>query len=164
MILTHLRHTIREEPHPHITQKGLDLAKKVGKKFETCVAMGHAVHGTIDFSTATKGINKPQTNMPEGTPFTKYLDEYFHGSFILDFGKNCKNLIVEKIRSFNKSDVKRILVVSHAGVIESSTIAFNPSIDYLRFGAGVSHCEGVILTLTKDFQWVDGKVFRSGSK
>jgi broad specificity phosphatase PhoE len=175
MIVTHIRHAPREEGNKHITNKGLNVAQQVGKllsnfdmvftsvsvrAIETCIAMGYTIDDSIDFSICTKGINKPLKELLEGTPFTEYQKEYLAKTSIFDFGNNCKQAIIDKINEFQVNKDINILIVSHGGVIESSTVAFNPNEDFSLFGRGVSHCEGVILELTDSFSWVAGRPFR----
>ena len=67
-IIEHRRHSIREKPSKHISQEGVNLARKVGEEMgefdrvfsstapraiETTVAMGYAVEDTLEMVSKT---------------------------------------------------------------------------------------------------------------
>lgn len=175
MNLTHIRHSKRDSGNKHINDTGLSIAHQVGKilgdfdlvitsvssrAIETCIALGYTIDITIDFSSSTEGINKPLKQLADRTPFIVYQQEYQDKSIIFDFGNNCKKLILDAITNSPKQKKNNILLVSHGGVIEASTVAFSPKTDFESFGPGVDYCEGVLIELTDGLEWVQGKPFR----
>ncbi|MDH5644852.1 MAG: hypothetical protein OEZ01_02530 [Candidatus Heimdallarchaeota archaeon] len=69
---------------------------------------------------------------------------------IYEFGINCRDLIQVKLKACTTEDAN-ILLISHGGVLELSTIVFFPNFDYKQFGNSSNRCGGV------DLQFSDGK-------
>jgi broad specificity phosphatase PhoE len=154
------RHSHRNAPLPHLSQKGVTLARLVGENlgpfdrvvtstvpraFETAIAMGFAVDEQVDLlSTYGAGI---ESVIPWPQPFSVYQARrgdpgvlpYLHA--LTAFYKSLAGSL---------SDGRAALVVSHGGVVELSTIACIPEADYGMEGP-VGLCEGVRLA------WDNGK-------
>ena len=175
MEIIHLRHAQRNPNHKHINQKGLEKSQKIGSKLknfdlvltsvstravETCIAMGYTIDDTIDFSLSTKEIKSPQIEMKEGSTYQEYFEEYKKQEYIYRFANNCKKIIIEKLKEFSLNEKHKVLLISHGGVIESSTIAFLPSTDFKLFGKGTSNCEGVKLIIDGNYDGIQGEPIR----
>jgi len=162
MLLEHRRHSIRIGDHTHISNEGLTLARKVGedmsefdlvisskstRAIETAIGMGYSVNDTIDFKLAAQNLKFPIKYLPEGSIYQIYQEEFKLNESIGEFGNNLKSLILDKLKS---SNAKRVLLITHGGVIESSTVAFFPQFDYSHWNTGAVHCGGVKFEFDND--------------
>lgn len=158
MELYHLRHAHRIGKNPHISKEGLLYAQEVGKKLpsfdvvlssvsiraiETTIAMGFSITDTINFDFASPKEPSPDANLVYNT-FKEYVIALSSSSYYKEFSANLVQLITNKIAQY--SNAENILVISHGGVIECSTIGFLPNLDYTEWGSSVTHCNGVKLS------------------
>jgi len=156
MIIEHRRHSKRKPPNPHLNSEGVLIARKIGEtmgKFdyvmtsvspraiETAVAMGYAVDETVDFSSTVKDLPGTPEELPEGTPFTEYRQRYESNKYFKEWGNRVKSLLMSHLSTIDLD--KKILIISHAGIIEISTAVFLKSSDLSSLGRGVDICEGV---------------------
>ncbi|MDH5404146.1 MAG: histidine phosphatase family protein [Candidatus Heimdallarchaeota archaeon] len=96
MQVIHLRHSIRSNNEKHLNQEGINLARKMGKKYnefdlvissisqrciETAVAIGYTINQTIDFSDADQLISKTNPNFI-GTTYQEYFIEYSKNEYL----------------------------------------------------------------------------------
>ena len=162
MQVYHIRHSHREGKNPHISKKGLTLANEIGKKLpsfdvvlssssvraiETTIAMGFAVSDTINFDDAIPKVkSQPQDKNQKGyDTFIEYSEKIQSDSRFKDYSMNLIQLLNNKLKLFENAE--NVLIVSHGGIIEISTIAFLPDIDYISWGKCVDHCNGVKLVI-----------------
>jgi broad specificity phosphatase PhoE len=159
-VIEHRRHSWRVEGGKHLTQSGVDLARRVGESmghfdlvitsdipraFETAIAMGYAVDrqekllGKL-FDAESEiswemGFAECQRGYRLGRATARACRE--HASFLrsvaVDLGAG-----------------GRALVVSHGGIIEAGTIGLLPEYDYSAWGPACERCEGVRLTFDGD--------------
>ncbi|MFV2015978.1 MAG: histidine phosphatase family protein, partial [Candidatus Heimdallarchaeota archaeon] len=153
MIIEHRRHSKRNPPNPHLNSEGVRIARKIGetmgkidfvltsvspRAIETAVAMGFAVDETIDFSTTAKDLPGTPEELPEGTPFAEYGVKYESNEYFKEWGNRVKSLLMSQLSKIDMD--KRVLIVSHAGIIEISTIALLSGSDLNSLGKGVDIC------------------------
>jgi broad specificity phosphatase PhoE len=166
------RHTKRKRPHPNINQKGVKLARKVGKKmgkfdlvvtsslpraYETAIAMGYAVDRQYEILG----------DMPEEA---FYEIDYEFGSF-MDFakavwsGNKLSQATDEQVELFKEiaqelPDEGKALVIGHGGIAETTIIRCLPAdTDYKKWGGKLGLCEGVRLYY-ENGNFVKGKLLR----
>ena len=158
MQVFHLRHSHREGKNPHISKKGLTLANEIGKKLpsfdvvlssssvraiETAIAMGFAITDTINFDDAMPKTTSQDTNQMGYDTFIEYSEKIQSDSRFKDFSMNLVQFLNNKLKLFEKAN--NVLIISHGGMIEISTIGYLPDIDYSSWGKCVDHCKGVKL-------------------
>ncbi|RYZ70608.1 MAG: histidine phosphatase family protein [Proteobacteria bacterium] len=138
IIIEHFRHASRDKPGIHLNQKGVETARKQGKKFgpyglvvsspltravETAVAMGYAVDRTEKFiSDIPDAVHQTVSYDAGFEAIGAHLDS--ERSVIQDYLREMRQFYEELMRDFPKKG--RILLVSHGGVIEWSALAVHP--------------------------------------
>lgn len=172
MQLEHRRHSIRDHSNPHLSKKGILLANQVGRSLgqfdyifssistravETTVAMGYSITATIDFGQVSKNIEVKNDNLSFPSTFHEYSIAYNEKRYIYHYCKNLVTLFMETLQSLE--DNAKVLVISHGGIIEASTIGFLPTFDFNTWGKEVAQCEGVQLTYNGN-NFLDGKILR----
>lgn len=169
MELYHLRHAHRIGKNPHISKEGLLFAQEIGKKLpsfdvvlasssiraiETSIAMGFPITDTINFDETNIKDSPPEANQVYNN-FQEYAVAIKNSAYYKEFSTNLVQLITKKTQYKN---AKKILLISHGGVIECSTIGFLPNLDYSNWGPCVSHCTGVKL-IFRDELCISGEKF-----
>lgn len=167
--LYHLRHAQRIGKNPHISEEGLKKAQEIGKNLptfdtvlssasirsiETTIAMGYAITDTIDFKDAVPKVASTEEEQQGFDTFIGYFHSINNSPYFKEFNTNLVTLLTNKLSPYKSND--RILLVSHGGVIETSTIGFLPSLNYSEWGSNVIHCHGVKL-LFKDGKCISGE-------
>ena len=177
VIIDHRRHAVRSKPGDHLSQSGVDLARRVrsgdfgdvpsydlvitstvARAFETSIAMGFAVNEQVDFlSTMGDAV----------------LLEY---PWPLDIG-NAARILLGKgpaaefaVRQAHllRSIARRLpsdgaaLVISHGGVVESGAIALRPDADHQSWGPAIGYLEGIRLVFDS-YACVGDEVLRVGA-
>jgi len=150
------RHTHRDAPLPHLSQQGVDLARRAGeglgrfdrvitsavpRAFETAIAMGYAVDEQIDqlgmmsdevgaviqWNAGFAGWAKAARRYPVVAQYTQALGELLRS-------------LVSAL-----PDGGRVLIISHGGIVEASAIGCLPAGTRLVDDAPCGYCEGVRL-------------------
>lgn len=155
--IEHRRHSWREPPGHHLTQRGVDLARRVGetmgrfdlvvtsdmpRAFETAIAMGYAVdRQEAQLSTFFGGEFEPEVDWTLGCA------EFARG-FALG-GATARECRAQAglLRSIAAGlpEGGRALVVSHGGVIEAGVVGLLPDMYFDDWGPACERCEGVLL-------------------
>jgi broad specificity phosphatase PhoE len=169
-IIEFRRHSFREKPSPHLTQKGVDLAKKVGeglgefdivisssapRAIETAIAMGYAVEASYDEVSMTP--NDLEKEVSWGMGFSEYAEVIQKGGVTAKYA--------EKMAGFIKTIAEELLedgialIVSHGGLIEIAVIGCLPNIDYTFWGEPLEPCEGVRLAFDGE-RFVSAEILR----
>lgn len=158
MEVYHIRHAHRLGKSPHISKKGLLKANEIGKKLpefdrvlssisiralETAIALGCSIDETINFDDAEPNELNPIKKEQVFDLFADFKKNILETSFFKAYSSNLVSLISNKLKIYKNTE--KILIISHGGVIEYSTIGFLPTIDYLSWGRVVDHCNGVKL-------------------
>jgi broad specificity phosphatase PhoE len=147
---------MRHQPGKHLTQAGVDLARRVGsalgpydrivtsdvvRAYETAIAMGFAVDEQLD---ALGGLGK---GVDDEVDWQKGCAAF--ASAALEGGPTARAVFkqAELLRSIADSlpENGRALVVSHGGVIEEGVVGLLPDLDYAAWGKAFWYCEGVRL-------------------
>ena len=160
-IIEHRRHSWRQPGGEHLTQQGVDLARRVGKTmarfdlvvtsdlpraFETAIAMGYAVDRQEPLlSLLGKGVDEE-------------VDWELGCAAFAAAYKLCKatTLACRMQAAFLRSIAAalapqgRALIVSHGGIIEEGVVGLLPDHDYSTWGPACERCEGVRLAFEGD--------------
>ncbi len=157
------RHTMRVKPGKHLSQAGVDLARRVGetmgafdrvftsklpRAFETALALGYAVDKKL----------KPLGEMGWDVDGEGPVDGSFKAlNFLLEEGGEPARFAQKQASLWLKivsglPEEGRALIISHGGIIEAGAVACLPEADHSAWGEACSYCEGVKLSF-------DGKEF-----
>lgn len=160
------RHSLVKD-HVHLSQSGIDLARRVGagmgpfdrvvtsritRTLETAVAMGFAV----DDQWAVLGEIEPDVWAEVGhherwgwdEPFTAFARLVEKGGATAGLGRAQAEAWREIVRDLPEDG--RALVVSHGRVIEVGTVACFPDVDHAAWGPPFGKCEGLRLAYNGD--------------
>ncbi len=164
------RHTMRTKPGQHLSQEGVDLARRVGdglpefdlvvtstipRAFETAIAMGYAVDEQLD----------------ELWELTEEVDVEVQWEFgFAEVGKTVKKggataRYAEKQARLWLSIAKRLpeggntLVITHGGIVEAGAVGSLPNADHASWGGHIDYCEGVRLAFD-GVEFTDVEVLR----
>ena len=168
-IIEHRRHTKRVKPGEHVSQAGVDLARRVGgtmerydivvtstvaRAFETAIAMGFAVDEQWSVLFTPPEV-ADEVNWEKGCA------EYARAAQLGGATARYLNDLAEAFQALARRlpEGGRALVVSHGGVIEAATVACLPDKDYSGWDASCDYCEGVRFHLT-DGRFSDAEVLR----
>lgn len=163
MKVIHIRHSIRDEGKKHLSKEGISLAQKVGQSLgefdvvissesfraiETTTAMGYPIDATISFSTLEEAYPSDikKGEVPEKAPFQDFYTAYAEQTGLYYIALECKKIILKALRKLDLTPSSKVLLVTHSGVIELSTIAFlDTQTDFSHLGLASQFCEGVEL-------------------
>jgi broad specificity phosphatase PhoE len=154
--IEHRRHTMRRKPGKHLSQAGVDRARRVGealghfdlvvtssvaRAFETAIAMGYAVDERLDELAAIPDEVMDEVDWWKGC--AAFARAAPRGGAVADYCREMGRLM----RGLAKRlpDGGRALVVSHGGIVEAATVGALPDFDYTSFGHSCSFCEGTRL-------------------
>jgi broad specificity phosphatase PhoE len=160
------RHARRERPAPHQIQRGVTMARKLGKTLgpfdrvvssplprciETAVAMGFAVDEECPALAGddVKGESFPgldDVDWDDG--YAAYGRLYARGGPFAAFADGQAAVWREMARTLPEDG--RGLVIGHGGFIEAGAVACFPDADHAAWGRTVRHCEGVLLRFEDD--------------
>ena len=169
-IIEFRRHSIRIKPSPHLTQEGVDLARRVGESLgkydkvissyapraiETAVAMGYAVDEIHD--EVSKTPENIGSEVTWGMGFSEYAEVIEKGGETAKYAKKMAKFI-RKITEELPED-GYVLIVSHGGLIEICIIGCIPNIDYNFWGKPLETCEGVRLAFDGE-KFVSAEILR----
>ena len=164
------RHSIRDKPSPHLTQEGVDLAKKVGETLgnfhkiissnapratETAVAMGYAVGEVLDEVSMTPESIGQEVNW--GMGFSEYAEVIKKDGETAKYARKMVMFITKIAEEL--PDDGYALIVTHGGLIEICTIGCIPNIDYAFWGKPLEYCEGVRLAFDGE-KFVSAEILR----
>jgi broad specificity phosphatase PhoE len=155
-VIEHRRHAMRAQAGDHLSQAGVDLARRVGetmarydlivtspvaRAFETAIAMGFAV------DEQWPGLAPPPREVQDEADWQKGCAEYARAARL--GGATARYLagLADLFQALANRlpEGGRALVVSHGGVIEAATVACLPERDYSGWDASCGYCEGVRL-------------------
>jgi broad specificity phosphatase PhoE len=160
-ILETRRHSMRAIPGSHLTQAGVDLARRIGstigpfdrvitsdlpRAFETAIAMGFAVDEQLDaLSMIVAGV-EDEINWDAG--FAEWARVIKQGGAAARFAQAQAKLLRSIVRALPENG--RALVVSHGGIVEAGTFGcLLPDIPPMG-GAYCGYCEGARLVFDGD--------------
>jgi broad specificity phosphatase PhoE len=160
------RHSLRSQPHDHLNQEGVALARSIGQNIgpfdlvitskmsralETAVAMGFAVdeQNTLMSSYGKYDVDK---EVPWPQPFSVYAAAMQANGPAAKYAR--------KLAKYYEGMMDRIangraaLTVHHGGVVEIGVVACLPQTDFESWGGPIDYCEGVRMV------WDDGKFIK----
>ena len=170
------RHTLREPGNPHISQRGLDLARRTGvgmgqfariisspepRAIETAIAMGFAVdelYEPVQCDMRKRQVRGIEKLLPYSLSFQQRLA-------IAQDHKSTRRYLAALVSQWTKlakriPSGKSFLVISHGGYLEDSAIACLPSANHRSWGANFGHCEGIRLTFNRGY-FTSGQILRA---
>jgi broad specificity phosphatase PhoE len=158
-VIEHRRHSWRWPTGKHLTQEGVDLARRVGetmggfdlvvtsnlpRAYETAIAMGYAVDRKEKLLAVL--------DVAEDCDWTLGCPEFARSAReSKTTAKACRNQarFLSEIAASLAPD-GRALLVSHGGVIEAGVAGLLPDYDYSAWGPACERCEGVRLHFDGD--------------
>jgi len=156
-ILEVRRHTMRQSSSSHLTQAGVDLARRVGNElgrfdrvitsmlpraFETAIAMGYAVDEQIE-QLSMMG-DEVDTVIQWNAGFAAWANAAQNSSVVAQYTQAMAELWRSIARDLPENG--RALIVTHGGIVEAGTIGCLPSNTIYSRAPGCGYCEGVRLT------------------
>ncbi len=151
---------MRGKPGQHLSQAGIDLARRAGngefgsvprydlvitstvpRAFETAIAMGFAVTAQVEGLTAFDSAVLTQYRWPVdfGDAATPLLGDGPAG----DFARQQADIL--RVIAKSLPETGAALVISHGGVVEAGAVALRPDADHQAWGPAIGYVEGVRL-------------------
>ncbi|MBI4789503.1 MAG: histidine phosphatase family protein [Chloroflexi bacterium] len=168
------RHTLRQRPGEHVTQAGVELARRVGNRmgpfarvvtskapraFETAIAMGFAVDEQDERLSKMGEDVDAEITWPAS--FAEYARVIRQGGATARFARAQAEVWRSLARELR--DGEQALVVTHGGIVEIGAIGCLPNADHAAWGNFCDLCEGVRLSFDgKDF--VEQEIMRVDPK
>ena len=158
--IEHRRHSWREPPGQHLTQKGVDLARRVGetmgrfdvvvtsdlpRAFETAIAMGYAVDRQEALLSHDGGIGD-EADWTLGC--AEFARAFPLGKRVTEACRAHADLVRTIARTLPADG--RALLVSHGGIIEQGVVGLIPEFAFESWGLAFERCEGVRLVFDGD--------------
>jgi broad specificity phosphatase PhoE len=160
-ILEVRRHTIRSFSSPHISQDGVDLARRVGeglgkfdrvvtstlpRAFETAIAMGYAVDEQIEqLSLMSEEV---QAVVQWNAGYAAWAKSAANNPVVELYTQALAELWRSIARALPEGG--RALIISHGGIVEAGTVGCLPPTARTTYCPACSYCEGVRLTFDGD--------------
>jgi broad specificity phosphatase PhoE len=159
-VIEHRRHSWRSPTGKHLTQQGVDLARRVGetmgkfdlvitsslpRAYETAIAMGYAVDRKEKLLSELGDV-EPEINWELGV--AEFARGYKLGK---ETARWCRKhaRFVRSIAESLPAD-GRALLVSHGGMIEAGVVGLLPEYDYSTWGPACERCEGIRMQFDRD--------------
>jgi broad specificity phosphatase PhoE len=155
------RHTIRNISSPHISQDGVDLARRVGeglgkfdrvvtstlpRAFETAIAMGYAVDEQIEqLSLMSEEV---QAVVQWNSGYAAWAKAAANSPIVGLYTQALAELWRTIVRALPEHG--RALIISHGGIVEAGTVGCLPPATRTTYGPACSYCEGGRLTFDGD--------------
>jgi len=161
------RHSMRGKPGPHLTQAGLDLARRVGqgmgpfcqvitsekeRAVETAVSMGFAV--TEEWPVITDLAPDFEDEVPWDAGFAAIGEALLRGGKATAYGRTLEAELQHLVLDLPPDGAA--LLISHGGIVEAAALACFPKGTYSRRKEPCSFCEGVRLKYSCGI-WVSGE-------
>ena len=156
---------MRGKPGQHLSQAGIDLARRAGngefgsvprydlvvtstipRAFETAIALGFAVSAQIEELAAFDAAVLAEYRWPVdfGEAAGALLGDGPAGEFAR-LQADILRLIARRLPAEGTA-----LVISHGGVVEAGAVALRPDADHRAWGPAIGHVEGVRLVFDGD--------------
>jgi broad specificity phosphatase PhoE len=160
-ILEVRRHTIRSLSSPHISQDGVDLARRVGqglgkfdrvvtstlpRAFETALAMGYAVDE--QFEQLSIMSEEVQAVVQWNAGYAAWANAAANSPVVGLYTQALAELWRSIVRALPENGCA--LIISHGGIVEAGTIGCLPPAIRTTYGPACSYCEGARLTFEGD--------------
>ena len=150
------RHSHRHAPHPHLSQSGIDLARRAGeglgrfdrvvtsavpRAFETAIAMGYAVDEQIEQLAMMR--DDVTAVIPWNAGYAAWAHVAQSDAVVARYTQALGALLRSIVSAV--PDGGRVLIISHGGIVEASTIGCVQSAMRIA-GAACGYCEGARLS------------------
>ncbi len=155
------RHTHRNIPKPHISQTGVDLARRAGhglgkfdrvvtstipRAFETAIAMGYAVDDQLDqLGMMSEAVT---ATIPWDAGFTAWATAAQASVVVTHYAQSLANVLHSIVRALPEEG--RALIISHGGIVEACVIGCLPAVLHFPDDAACGYCEGARLTFNAE--------------
>ena len=155
------RHTHRNAPQPHLSQIGVDLARRVGtemgkfdrvitsivpRAFETAIAMGYAVDEQVgQLSLMSDAVTEV---IPWNAGYTAWLRAAQNSPVVAQYTQAMADLLCSIAHAL--PDGGRALIISHGGIVEAGAVGCVPATTRFADDGACGYCEGVRLTFDGD--------------
>jgi broad specificity phosphatase PhoE len=150
------RHTMRTKPGQHLSQRGVDLARRLGddlgpyqrvitstlpRALETAIAMGFAVDEEDESLSMMPSAIDLEVSWEAGC--AAFAQAYARNGVTRRYSDD----LAERYRAIAGAlpEGGQALLVTHGGIIEAGTIGCLPHLDYRGWGPSCGYCEGVRL-------------------
>jgi broad specificity phosphatase PhoE len=151
------RHTMRAKPGQHLSQAGVDLARRIGetagpfervitstipRAYETAIAMGFAVDEQyFGLNILADGV---EDEVAWNAGFFAFAEAVKRGGMTAALSR----LLVEYWRRVAESlpEGGSALMITHGGIIETGAVGCLPDADHAAWGASCDYCEGTRLS------------------
>ncbi len=155
------RHSHRNVPQPHLSQTGVDLARRAGeglghfdrvvtstvpRAFETALAMGYAVDEQIEQLAMMSDEVTAVISWNAG--FTAWLNAAQQSQIVKQYTRTMAEVLRSIVRAL--PDDGRALIISHGGIVEACAAGCLPTDTRFTDDAPCGYCEGVRLTFDSD--------------
>lgn len=155
------RHTIRSQSSSHISQAGVDLARRVGeglgkfdrvvtstlpRAFETAIAMGYAVDEQIEQLSLMN--DEVQAVVQWDAGYAAWARAAASSAVVGLYTQALAELWRSIVRALPENG--RALMISHGGIVEAGTVGCLPPAFRKTYGPACSYCEGARLTFDGD--------------
>jgi broad specificity phosphatase PhoE len=150
------RHTMRVQPGQHLSQAGVDLARRVGetmdrfdrvvtsvvpRAFETAIAMGFAVDEQVEaFGSMGGGVDR-EVDWQRGC--AEFQCAARLGGATANYVREQARLVRQIVEAL--PDGGRALVVSHGGIVEALAVGCLPDFDWTTWTESAGYCDGIRL-------------------
>jgi len=151
------RHAHRSVPQPHLSQQGVDLARRAGeglgrfdrvmtstvpRAFETAIAMGYAVDEQIEQLGMLSDAVTAAIQWNAG--YTAWMKAAQNSPVVAQYTQALAGLLRSVVRAL--PDGGRALIISHGGIVEAGAIGCVPATTRFADDAACGYCEGLRLT------------------
>ena len=150
------RHTMRTRPGKHLSQAGVDLARRCGasmgpfdrvitsklpRAFETAIAMGFAVDDQIGLLGSIDDAVTEEFDWTGGFPALSHAirNGRVTAPYAAKQAQRWHSIVADL------PDGSRTLMISHGGIIEAGAAGCLPDADHAAWGRALDYCEGVRL-------------------
>jgi len=156
-ILEVRRHSHRHSPALHLSQTGVDLARRVGagpgkfdrvitgtlpRAFETAIAMGYAVDEQIEQLGMMNDAVTAAIQWNAG--YTAWMKAAHNSPVVAQYTQALAWLLRSLVSVL--PDGGRALIISHGGIVEAGSVGCVPATMRFADDAACGYCEGVRLT------------------
>lgn len=152
------RHTMRVKPGQHLSQAGVDLARRTGegmgrfdrvitspvpRAFETAIAMGYAVDEQVEELRFFRGeVEEEVGGWAEG--FAAWAEAVRRGGLTRQYAQKQAQLLHSVAQTLPEGGAA--LLVSHGGIVEAQVAVCLTDADFAALGGFIDYCEGARLT------------------
>jgi broad specificity phosphatase PhoE len=159
-VIEHRRHSWRHPDGKHLTQQGVDLARRVGetmgkfdlvltsklpRAYETAIAMGYAVDRKEELLSELVDL-EPELDWELGC--AEFARAVRLGNLTAKVSSQYARFLREVAGELSPEG--RALLVSHGGMIEVGVVGLLPEYDYGAWGPACERCEGVRMQFDGD--------------